>query len=93
MTFQILITWHALSFFTNGLNGKLTIYLVLTCLAELTLLAVIELRTDTKRDLSVHCVPALILANKSIKLVKERFYPGIGTVLLVLHHRSMKRAS
>ena len=66
MTFQIFNTWSALRFFASSLNGKLAIYLVLACLAELALLAVIELWADTKGDLSVHCVPALILTDKSI---------------------------
>lgn len=93
MVFQMFITRPELSFFTGGLEDKLVFNLVLACLAELTLLAVIELRAYTKRDLSVHCVPALILAYKSIELVKERFDSWIVAVLLILHHRSMKRAS
>ena len=93
MTIQIFITEPVLRFFAGGLKGKLLIHLVLTYLAEFTLLAVIELWADTERYLSVHCVPALILSYKSIELVEERFDPFIGAVLFLLHHRSVKRAS
>jgi len=79
-------------FFAGSLEDKLIFYLVLARLAKLTLLAVIELWADTERDLSIHGVPALILADKSIELIEERCYPGIGTVLLILHHRCVERA-
>ena len=90
MTFKMFIIKSGSRFFTSGLNSKLAIYLILACLAELTLLAVIQLRAYTKRDLSVHCVSALIFPNKSIELVEERLDPGISAILLLFHHRSVK---
>ncbi len=92
MTFQIFITGPTSRFSASGLNGKLAIYPVLAYLVELTLLAVIEVRTDTKRNVSIHCVPALTLPYKSIELVEERFDPCIGAILLLLHHCCVKRA-
>ena len=80
-------------FQAGGLDGKVAIYLVLAYLVELTLLTVIELWADTKRDLSVHCVSALIFAYKSIELVDERLNSWVVTVLLIFHHRGVKRAS
>lgn len=93
MAFQIFITGRTLRFLASSLKGKLAIYLVLAYLVELTLLTVIELWADSKRDVSVHRVPALIFAYKSIELVEEWLDSWIGAVFLVLHHRSVKRAS
>ena len=93
MSVWLLITRPALRFFASSLEDKLVFNLVLARLAELTLFAVIELWANTERDLPVHCIPALILADKSIELIEERFDPWIGAVLLILHHRCVKRAS
>ena len=59
------------SFSAGSLNGKLMIHLILAYLVKLTLLAVIEVRADSRRDVPTHCVSALALARKGIELVEK----------------------